>query len=1135
MRRDTVGTRLRGRSRWLAPACLAILTLGTPGVVAADSNVPPAVTASVSNSNSTEPQTVVANATFNDPESATETYTCTVDYGDGAVVPGVVSGLACAGPAHHYSVTGTYNVTVTVTDSDGASGSGVATASYVNVAPWVGGLGIVGPHETGLVAHADAAIVDPGSDIETYQCTSVDYGDGTPLQSGTLVTTGWSDGLPRCVFPDHIYAVAGKYTLTAVVTDGGGAIGSCRAIETIVPYLPPQVIAPGNQTVDSTQGRHDFDLGSFTDPNGVIAAPWSWSVDWGDGSAEGATTESQGAVHAGHTYATGIYTASLTVSNSAGISGYAVFRVTAVDPNSSLTFQWNPLIAPEGVDVYNQITINDPAATAPFVVHTDFGDGTSQDQVVTTNPFAVFHTYVGAAPTLPRGTYTAYTAVVTVRDANGIVRTGSFNVRVEDVPPVVTAPTDIGFAETATSLTLASFTDASVGPWVVTIDGLPGGAISYTFQQPSSISIPYSGSLGDRTVTVTVRDQIGMSGSATVRIHIVNNAAPVVGTIAVPSPLLEGAPFTVNADFSDPGYGTGSGSETYTCTVDFGDGSGPAPGVVTGRTCTSRPWNYDTVGVYTVTVAVRDSRGGVGTASTVVDVANVAPALDPITADGSGYEGPVTVSTTFWDPGLDGSEEYACSIDYGDGTGLEVGTMDWAACTGAPHFYAHPGTYTVTMTVTDSHGAAGVGTIEVESGNANPEVWTGTLTGPVAEGGLATITAEFTDPGSELGSNSESYSCTAAFGDGATPVAGVVTGTTCTAQTTLLDPDPYWVTVTVTDSNGAQGSIAFWIEVSNVAPVVAAVSTGPAIEGQAIVATASFTDPGYGSAETYSCSVDYGDGSGPQVGAVSGNACQGPPHTYARLGTYTITVIVSDSNGGTSSASKSVSVSNVAPAIVKVTATPALTKTGSTVTASASFTDPGTSEKYTATWDWGDGSTTVVNLGSAARSVGGSHVYSRAGFYKVKLTVSDGQASGSMEASQVVVYDPARTLSGSGSLTSPAGSCRLSKGCSAAGTAGFSLSVSYAKAATKPTLSLAFSVSGFSFDATAADWMVAGGGTATVQGAGKVNGAGGYTFRLAAIDGKPDAMRLQVWSPSGVLVYDNGSVAPLKAGSITVK
>jgi hypothetical protein len=92
MRRDTVRLRLLGRGRWLVPVCLAILTLGTPGIAAAGSNVPPTVMASVSSSDLSEPQAVVATATFTDPESATETYACTIDYGDGAAVAGVVSG-----------------------------------------------------------------------------------------------------------------------------------------------------------------------------------------------------------------------------------------------------------------------------------------------------------------------------------------------------------------------------------------------------------------------------------------------------------------------------------------------------------------------------------------------------------------------------------------------------------------------------------------------------------------------------------------------------------------------------------------------------------------------------------------------------------------------------------------------------------------------------------------------------------------------------------------------------------------------------------------------------------------------------------------------------------------------------------
>jgi hypothetical protein len=92
--------RLRGRSRWLVPASLAILTLGTPGIVGADSNVPPAVTASVSSSDLKEPQTVVAGATFTDPESATETYACTVDCGDEAAVSGTLGRRAEVDAGH---------------------------------------------------------------------------------------------------------------------------------------------------------------------------------------------------------------------------------------------------------------------------------------------------------------------------------------------------------------------------------------------------------------------------------------------------------------------------------------------------------------------------------------------------------------------------------------------------------------------------------------------------------------------------------------------------------------------------------------------------------------------------------------------------------------------------------------------------------------------------------------------------------------------------------------------------------------------------------------------------------------------------------------------------------------------------
>jgi PKD repeat protein len=98
-------------------------------------------------------------------------------------------------------------------------------------------------------------------------------------------------------------------------------------------------------------------------------------------------------------------------------------------------------------------------------------------------------------------------------------------------------------------------------------------------------------------------------------------------------------------------------------------------------------------------------------------------------------------------------------------------------------------------------------------------------------------------------------------------------------------------------SPAIEGRIAF-------PPVVAApvVAPEPSVEGQAVVATATFTDP-QADDSPYTCAVDYGDGSGWLAGTVSAMTCTGPSHTYAGYGTYTVTVGVTDSRGFTGKAS----------------------------------------------------------------------------------------------------------------------------------------------------------------------------------------------------------------------------------------
>ena len=58
---------------------------------------------------------------------------------------------------------------------------------------------------------------------------------------------------------------------------------------------------------------------SFTDPDGD--GPWSYSIDWGNGSESGSTS-SQGAITASHTYLVpGSYLIRVTVTDSHGLSG----------------------------------------------------------------------------------------------------------------------------------------------------------------------------------------------------------------------------------------------------------------------------------------------------------------------------------------------------------------------------------------------------------------------------------------------------------------------------------------------------------------------------------------------------------------------------------------------------------------------------------------------------------------------------------------------------------------------------------------------------------------------------------------------------------------------------------------------
>lgn len=233
-----------------------------------------------------------------------------------------------------------------------------------------------------------------------------------------------------------------------------------------------------------------------------------------------------------------------------------------------------------------------------------------------------------------------------------------------------------------------------------------------------------------------------------------------------------------------------------------------------------------------------------------------------------------------------------------------------------------------------------------------------------------------------------------------------------------------------------------------------------------------------------------------------------------------------------SSAALSPVVENVAPAVAAVSGPADPVAVGIPVSVSAAFTDPGVADTHSARIEWGDAteSSAAVDERDGSGSVSGSHAYALAGVYPVSVSVADNDGGiGRSALDMVVVFDPAAgSARGAGWFESPAGA--LTSDGSASSRAFFGFLARYGKDATSVVAHPGFRlrVAEFDFESTAYDWLVITGAKAQLRGWGCVNGSAGYSFQIAAIDGKelgssePDRLRIRIWdSASGLLVYDN--------------
>ena len=513
------------------------------------------------------------------------------------------------------------------------------------------------------------------------------------------------------------------------------------------------------------------------------------------------------------------------------------------------------------------------------------------------------------------------------------------------------------------------FPDSGSAPLVVSFDASSSsdtGGIIVAYQWEFGDETTGSGKTkthtyelpGEYIARLTVTDDDGAKDS-TIQTIQVDQAAITASFVA--NPTSGESPLSVDFDASDSFDPDG---QSITYTWSFGDGSTGA-GVVARHT-------YYTAGIYAVLLTVRNESGDEDQATATIAVSaapipgNAKPNAEFTSTPNAG-EVPLTVS--FDASGSSDSDGHITSYQwtFGDGESGSGATTS--------HTYTDSGTYEVWLMVADNNGATDTATATIQATASNVSPVASFSASPTS--GDAPLEVSFDasasyDPDGFIVSHSWS------FGDGET-------GSGAGATHAYSNAGTYTAQLTVTDDDGSTGSATRTIEVA-AAPVAnippTASFTASPTSGDAPLAV-SFNGSGSsdsdGSIASYAWS--FGDG-----GSSSGVTAI---HTYSSAGTYTVQLTVTDDDGSTGSATRTIEVAAAPVANIPPTASFTASPTSGDAPLAVSFNGSGSSDSdgsiASYAWSFGDG--------GSSSGVTAIHTYSSAGTYTVRLTVTDDDGS----------------------------------------------------------------------------------------------------------------------------------------------
>ena len=900
------------------------------------------------------------NIVFTDPGTL-DKHKVTINWGDGKIDT-IDPATSPIKTNHTYPKDdGTYRATVTVTDDDGGSGSTSFNVKVTNENP------VLSPISDQTVKEGNPAIdiniifSDPGT-LDKHKVT-INWGDGkTDTIDPAISPVKASHTYPK---DDGIY----NATVTVNDDDGGSDKTSFKVTVTnenpVIATLAEQNLSEGNPVLNMSI--------VFTDP-GTLDTHKA-TINWGDGKTE-TIDPAVSPIKANHTYKkdNDIYTVIITVTDDNGGNDTKSFRVR-VNNEPPIVKAGSDQKVGRGNTVTITASFTDPSDLDTHTATIDWGEGTVKTGIVSGKDGS--GTVTGSHVYNNNG---VYTVTIFVRDDDGGVGKDTLLVTVLG-NIVVDGGKDREVDEGQRVEIKASFADDNINnTHTATIDW-GDGTIDKAQLIESRGSGTASGShiyidngVYNAIITVTAISADIIIGVDTVVITV-KNVAPKISGIT-DQKVYEGSPtVSINATFTDPGV-----KDTHKATINWGDGKIDTINPVTSPIRTSHTYKKDD-GVYKVIVTVTDKDNGVGEASFTVTVVNENPVIAAI-KDQTVKEGNplVNIAVDFSDAGT--LDTHKATINWGDG---KIDTIDPAISPiKASHTYPKDdGIYKATVTVTDDDNGSATISFTVTVTNENPVI-KALENKNLLEGNPAlNISVEFTDPGTL-----DKHKATIDWGDGKIDNIDPAISPINLSHTYIKDDGNYKVTVTITDDDGGIGTTSFMVTVANENPVIATLNDKSVSEGNPVVSfSAIFTDPG--TLDKHKATIDWGDGKIDTIDPATSpiNAS----HTYKKDdGVYTVTVTVTDDNGGKDSKSFKITVNNVAPVIV--VGNDKTANEGEIVTISATFTDVGVLDTHTATIYWGDDTpvmTTAVSSQNGSGTITGSHTYTKSGTYVVTVTVTD--------------------------------------------------------------------------------------------------------------------------------------------------